>query len=135
MDLVQYIWPFQTSFKGEQYNHVLPPPRWSHNSNKYIPFIYFINKTTLERLCNNSIGCNGRVGEVLKPGIISALTIKPTKARLCMCLNESEMSQLLLNTLRDFQRVVKQGAFYTSFDGKSGFDRYIHLTTLISVHI
>lgn len=129
IDLFRYIKPFKGSFSGDEYNHDFPPPRHSNNSSKCIPFIDFINETVLERLCNNSIECIGKVGQAKPPDIISALTVEPTKPRLCINLMYLNCwirdVPFTLDTLKDVPRVIKQNAFFTSVDDKSGFDNVL----------
>ena len=126
VDLRQYIRPFRGSFRGIEYNHDFPPQRIFNNSAKCIPFTDFINNTIMERLCNGSIECVGKVGEVDPPYIVSPLTIEPSKPRLCinlMYLNNWVIDiPFSLDTLKDVPRATEPNAYYTSIDDKSGFD-------------
>lgn len=108
VDLFQYIIHFQGIFAGVQYDHDFPPPRCFHNSSKCIPFIDFINETILD---------------------YSALTVEPTKPRLCINLmylnNWMRDAPFSLDTLKDVPRVTKQEAFYSLVDDRSGFDNVL----------
>ena len=85
----------------------------------------------MERLCNGSIECVGKVGEVGPPYIVSPLTIEPSKPRLCinlMYLNKWVIDiPFSLDRLKDVPRATEPNAYCTSIDDKSGFE--VHLSS------
>jgi hypothetical protein len=89
----------------------------------------FITNTVLERLKNGSIRCLGKVGMVEPPHIVAPLTVEPTKPRLCINLmylnNWIKDIPFKLDTLKNVPRTVREGAYFTSIDDKSGFDNVL----------
>ncbi|MES9880230.1 MAG: reverse transcriptase domain-containing protein [Sedimenticola sp.] len=126
LNVHNYIKPFKGRFWGTVYDHEFPPPRVFSNSRKCLEFKDFISETILERLRNGSINCVGRVGVDAPPYIVAPLTVEPTKPRLCvnlMYLNSwISDAHFTLDTLKDVPRVVKDDAYFTVTDDKSGFD-------------
>jgi len=69
------------------------------------------------------------VGMVEPPHIVAPLTVEPTKPRLCINLmylnNWIKDIPFKLDTLRNVPRTVREGAYFTSIDDKSGFDNVL----------
>lgn len=126
MDINKYLIHFEGTFWGKSYDDSFPPGRFFNNSNKCKKFISFVTNTLLERLQNGSIECLGKVGEVQPPHIVAPLTVEPTKPRLCINLmylnNWIKAMPFSLDTLKDVPRSVRENAYFTTIDDKSGFD-------------
>ncbi|CAG2213130.1 unnamed protein product [Mytilus edulis] len=93
----------------------------------------WIAKKLLSRLRSGAISYLGKLGEVKPPHIVSPITIEPLKPRLCinlMYLNcFMKDTPFNLDTLVDVPRTIKQNAYLTKLDDKSGliesFNGYI----------
>ncbi|VDI70479.1 Hypothetical predicted protein [Mytilus galloprovincialis] len=89
-------------------------------------FSTFITETVVDRLRNGSIECLGKVGLAKPPHIVAPLTVEPTKPRLCINLmylnNWIKDISFSLDTLKNVPRAVRENAYFTSIDDKSGFD-------------
>ena len=63
------------------------------------------------------------------PHIVAPLTVEPTKPRLCINLmylnNWIKDIPFKLDTLKNVPRTVREGAYFTSIDDKSGFDNVL----------
>ena len=88
--------------------------------------IPFINDTIHERLDNGSIEYIGKVNEVDPPHIVVPLTVEPSKPRLCINLmylnNWIRDIHFTWDTLKHIPRIVKDNAYFTTINDKSGFD-------------
>ena len=126
MNINKYIVHYAGDFWGQTYDDDFPPPRLFNNSTRCRNFVDFITETITERLKNGSISCLGKVGTVSPPHIVAPLTVEPTKPRLCINLmylnNWIRDVPFSLDTLKNVPRTVKDGAFFTTIDDKSGFD-------------
>ncbi|CAC5369873.1 unnamed protein product [Mytilus coruscus] len=83
VDENDFFKPFNGNFKGKSYEGKIPPKAYFHNSSLCRSFIPFIEKEITERLKSGSIRLMGKLGEFVLPRIIMALTIGPSKPRLC----------------------------------------------------
>lgn len=117
---------FKGDFWGHHYDDKFPPSRTFNNSNKCKKFSTFITETVVDRLRNGSIECLGKVGLAKPPHIVAPLTVEPTKPRLCINLmylnNWIKDIPFSLDTLKNVPRAVRENAYFTSIDDKSGFD-------------
>ena len=126
MDIYKFIKHFKGHFWGVHYDCEFPPHRIFNNANNCKEFVDFINATIQERLYNGSIEYIGKVGEVEPPYIVSPLTVEPSKPRMCINLmylnNWIKEIHFTLDTLKHVPRLIKDNAFFTTIDDKSGFD-------------
>ena len=69
------------------------------------------------------------MGTVQPPHIVAPLTVEPTKPRLCINLmylnNWIKDIPFSLDTLKNVPRSVRQNAYFTTIDDKSGFDNVL----------
>ncbi|CAC5394780.1 unnamed protein product [Mytilus coruscus] len=126
VNINKYIVHFKGDFWGNFYDDKFPPCRIFNNSNKCKKFSSFITETVMERLKNGSIECIGKVGLVKPPHIVAPLTVEPTKPRLCINLmylnNWIKDIPFSLDTLKNVPQSVRENAYFTTIDDKSGFD-------------
>ncbi|CAC5370045.1 unnamed protein product [Mytilus coruscus] len=129
VNINKYIVHFKGDFWGHFYDDKFPPCRIFNNSNKCKTFSSFITETVMERLKNGSIECIGKVGLVKPSHIVAPLTVEPTKPRLCINLmylnNWIKDIPFSLDTLKNVPRSVRENAYFTTIDDKSGLDNVI----------
>ena len=126
VDVHDFMTPFKGTFKGQTYDHPLPPPRIFRNSKKCKDFVPFIANTILERLRDGSIHLWGRVGDVDPPKLVLPLTVEPSKPRLihdCRYLNLwQKHTKFALETLTYIPPLAPPASRFTCIDEKSSYD-------------
>ncbi|CAG2189798.1 unnamed protein product [Mytilus edulis] len=133
VDINNFMQPFKGIFWNVKYNNDYPPTRIFKNASNCEHHVDFINTELLSRLRSGAISYLGKLGEVKPPHIVSPITIEPLKPRLCinlMYLNcFMKDTPFNLDTLVDVPRTIKQNAYLTKLDDKSGliesFNGYI----------
>ena len=120
--------PFLTSFnhslavlKAVITNRIVP-----HRRILEIALPVTVKKTLLDRLRTGAISLKGRISEVELPHLVLALTVEPTKPRLChdaRFLNLWMMDvPFKLDSITNLPRYVAQNTYQTILDDKSGYD-------------
>ncbi|VDI71078.1 Hypothetical predicted protein [Mytilus galloprovincialis] len=126
VDINNFMQPFKGIFWNVKYNNDYPPTRIFKNASNCEHHVDFINTELLSRLRSGAISYLGKLGEVKPPHIVSPITIEPLKPRLCinlMYLNcFMKDTPFNLDTLVDVPRTIKQNAYLTKLDDKSGYD-------------
>ena len=125
-----FLSSFQRSFKGVEYDCATPPRETFKNHPSCKQFVDFISETLSQRLKTGAVVW-GKVGEVQPPHLVLAITIEPSKLRLCidarflnLCRGMKD-TPFSLDKLIDVPRFVYKNSFMSKIDDKSGYDHIL----------
>ena len=125
VDIYDFLQPFKGSFKGENFNHDVPPSRQFDNNASCRGFESFVNDTIAEGLASGAISVWGTVEQSEVPYLVMPLTVEPSKPRLChdsrflnLWIKDCPFKLDHLNMLTGY---VKKNSWQTVCDDKSGY--------------
>jgi hypothetical protein len=109
---------FKGSFKGKEYNCLLPPSISFNNALSYKPFDKFVSETIIAWVASGVATFHGLKDNCAPPYLVLPLTVEPSKPRLChderylnLCIKDMPFK---LDHLPDLPRYVFPGHFQTS---------------------
>ncbi|KAI8480228.1 hypothetical protein Bbelb_420270 [Branchiostoma belcheri] len=129
VSLFQFMQPFKGKFKGIAYDCAFPPPRYFPNLPSCEPFAEFVTRSIENRILTGAASIWGRVGVVPPPYLVMALTVEPSKPRLCHDLRYLNLwmkeCPFHLDSIMNLTRYVEKGGYQTKCDDKSGYDHVL----------
>lgn len=112
----EFFLPFHGTFQGRSYYSDVPPRMSFPNSPSCKAFGVFVTHTILDRVANGSLRVWGKVGQADPPHLVMAITVEPSKPR--MCHDERFLhcwvkdSPFTLDYITDLPRYVSPGHYH-----------------------